>query len=522
VTAPLYRTPVPEADVARGDGEAVCEAIEALCTTTKDTFGAPAGEPMVLRPWQHSLVGDLYARRPDGRLRHRVELVGVPRKAGKSGLGAALGLERLIFGGTGAEVYSCAADKEQARIVFGIARAMAEASEDVSELVNVYKDALEVPATGSVYRCLSSEAFTKEGLNPSFVVFDEVHAQPNRELWDVMSLAIGGRRDPLLLGITTAGVRTDSTGADSLCFELYQYGLRVQSGEEQDATFYLCWYGAPDEADHRDPEVWRAANPSFGDLVDPEDFESAVRRTPEGEFRTKRLNQWVSSAETWFPAGVFEARALEREIDRRTPVVLGFDGSRSGDSTALVAVTMEETPHVWVIDCWEKPPGSHTDWRVPRGEVMATLRQTCAELEVKSVAADAYLWVADLEDLAAEGLPIVQVMQTPSRMVPATQRFYERVTTGTLTHSGDPRLVRHVQNATLRRTQAGAQLSKESKWSERRIDLAVAAVMALDEAAHVPPQKPRARFIVLDDLPDVNDARWDTATDLDDLRHERW
>jgi phage terminase large subunit-like protein len=214
---------VPAADVRRGDGADVADFIETLCTVTKDSFAGPTGSPLTLRNWQHQLLGHVFARRPDGRRRHRIALIGEPRKNGKSGLGAGIALDGL-FEGEGAEVYSCAGDKEQARTVFGDAKRMVEASADLSEAIRVYKDAMEVPGTGSVYRCLSAEAFTKEGLSPTRVVFDELHVQPTPELWDVMALAAGARIDPLLLAITTAGVKTDRRGLDSICYQLSSMG----------------------------------------------------------------------------------------------------------------------------------------------------------------------------------------------------------------------------------------------------------------------------------------------------------
>jgi hypothetical protein len=160
---------------------------------TKDSVAGAVGSPIILRPWQLETVRHLLARRPDGRYRHRQALIGIARKNGKSALGAGLALYSLVMGSDGSEVYSCAGDREQARIVFGTAKRMVELEPELAGLCKLYRDAIEVPETGSVYRVLSAEAYTKEGLNPTAVYFDEVHVQPNRELWDVMSLAMGAR-----------------------------------------------------------------------------------------------------------------------------------------------------------------------------------------------------------------------------------------------------------------------------------------------------------------------------------------
>jgi phage terminase large subunit-like protein len=482
VAAPLLLTPVPPEDAARGDGEDFADFTEAMCRITKDSVGGRAGELITLRRWQRRVTSMLLARRPDGRRRHRTALIGLPRKNGKSAIGSALGLHGLVMDGQGAEVYSCAADKEQARIVFGVARRMVELDPELSSVIRIYRDALEHPASGSVYRVLSSEAFTKEGLSPTRVIYDELHAAPDRELYDVMSLAMGARSDPLLLAITTAGVKSDRSGGDSVCYGLWQYGCKVASGELDDPSFFMAWWGAPDDAPHAEPEVWRDANPGFADIVDGEDFASAVLRTPENEFRTKRLNQWVSSAQAWLPGGSWESREDgSRVIEDGAAVVLGFDGSKTGDNTGIVVATCELAPHVDVAGLWERPPDA-VHWEVPRGEVKAALRACCKRWDVREIAYDPYLWIDAMEELEGEGLPVVEFPQQNSAMIPATQRFYELVVTGGLTHSGDPRMARHLANAVMKTDSRGSRIVKDAPHSPRKIDLAVAAVMAVERA----------------------------------------
>lgn len=476
-------TPVEEREANRGDGRDYAEFIEALCRVTKDSIAAGAGERMVLRGWQRKLLARLFARRADGHLRHRQALIGIARKNGKSGLGAGIGLAGLILGPSGGEVYSCAADREQARIVFGTARRMVELEPELMDLLRLYRDAIEFPKMGSVYRVLSAEAFTKEGLNPHLTIFDEVHAQPTRELWDVMALAMGAREEPMLIGITTAGVRTDSTGYDSLCYQLYQHGQRVASGEVVDPSFFMAWWEPREPAaDHTSPETWREANPGFDDLVAAEDFESSITKTPEAEFRTKRCNQFVATARAWLPTGAWEACADVRSISDGASVILGFDGSFDNDSTALVAVEVGETPHVDVAAAWERPVGASESWRVPILEVEDKIREACRRWNVLEIVCDPARWARSYAVLADEGLPIIEYPQSPERMVPATQRFYEAVVNRQLTQSGDPRLARHVANCVVKVSQRGSRIAKETKSSSRKIDLAIAAVIAHDQA----------------------------------------
>jgi phage terminase large subunit-like protein len=482
---PRWLTPVPSEDVEAGDGKLVGDFVEAVCRVTKDSIAARSGELIRLRPWQRRILGHVYARRPDGRYRHRQALVGVARKNGKSGLAAGMGLAGLVLGPAGGEVYSCAADKAQAKVVFDTARRMVQMDPELSEILKVYRDVIEFEDSGSVYRALSAEAFTKEGLNPHKVIFDEVHAQPNRELWDVMALAMGARVEPILLGITTAGVRTDSTGHDSLCMSLYEHGKRVATNEVDDPSFFMAWW-EPEKgaaADHRDPAVWAEANPGLGDLVAVEDFETSVGKTPEHEFRTKRTNVFVATAETWLPYGAWAVRKKSRNVAPRSQVVLSFDGSKTGDSTGLVGVTVEEVPHVFVVGSWERPAGA-VDWRIPRAEVKEAVREACRTYSVVEVAWDDYMWQDAREELEDEGLPIEPYPQSPERMGVATQRLYELVVTGGMTHDGDPSMARHVENAVSKPTPSGkARLVKEKPGSTRWIDLAICAVMGVDRAA---------------------------------------
>jgi phage terminase large subunit-like protein len=279
---------------------------------------------------------------------------------------------------------------------------------------------------------------------------------------------------------------------------MYQYGQKVVSGEINDPTFYFEWWGAPEGADHRDPAVWRAANPGFGDIVSEDDFHAAVLKTPEAEFRTKRLNQWVNTATAWLPAGTWEACGDESlRIADGAEVVLGFDGSFSNDSTALVVVsapTTDAQPHVDVVAAWEKPPDSGNEWRVDILDVESEIRAACRRWTVREIVCDPYRWARTYQVLEDEGLPVVEFPQSPARMVPATQRFYEAVLNGTLTHSGDPRLARHIANTMIRTDSRGSRISKDAKGSPRKIDLAVSAVMALERACQEPETDPEPQF----------------------------
>jgi phage terminase large subunit-like protein len=485
---PRWLTPVPDEAIALGrEQEPVVNFIDQFGIITKDSVAGKAGEKFVLRPWQENILDRIFAWDDDG-LRHRINLIGMPRKSGKSALGSAVGLYALILGPAGGEVYSVAAEKQQARIVFADAKRMVEASPQLSAITTLYRDAIEFKGLGSVYRVLSAEAYSKEGLNPHFVLFDELHAQPNRELFDVMSLSMGARgKESTMVAITTAGVKTDSRGQDSIAYTLYQYGQKQIRGEIDDPSFFMAWYEA--DGDHRVEETWREANPGFGDLSDPADFVSAVRRTPEAEFRTKRCNQWVSSQLSWLPTGAWDSCAEEFHVKPDDEIVLGFDGSFSGDATVIVGATVPqvegEKVKVFLVKAWEKDETEHDPgWRVDIQEVEQTIIKFCQEHpKVREIACDPFRWQRSMQVLEDAGLPIVEWPSTSARrMVPACAKFYDAVVEQTLVHDGDPTLARHLDNAVVKVDNIGPRIVKEKRASPRRIDAAVAAVLAVDRA----------------------------------------
>ncbi|GAB2613637.1 terminase large subunit domain-containing protein [Pseudactinotalea suaedae] len=487
---PRWLTPVPVADQRRGDGDLYTDLIGATCRITKDSVAGAVGKLLEPRPFQRQLMRRTLARRADGLFRHRIALWGMARKNGKSEITAGVGISGMLLGPMGGEVYSCAGDKEQASIIFKTAKRMIEMDPHLSQVIKTYRNVIEVPSTGTTYRALSAEAYTKEGLNPTLVLFDELHVQPTRELWDVMAQAQGARVEPLMLAITTAGVQTDRTGQDSICYTLYKYGVQVARGEIDDPTFFMAWWEPLRgiEAPHDDIRTWREGSPGFGDLVSEADFRSVVRRTPENEFRIKRTNQWVTSGRVWLPHGAWDALADPERYPGGPPagtrVVVGFDGSYSGDSTALIGVTVEERPHIFVVGIWERDPYD-PNWRVPRPEVKAALREACDRWDVPESPWDEHLWQDAFDELAEEGVPVEAYPQSPERMGRATQGFYESVVDKALTHDGDPRLARHVRDATPKPTSRGmARIAKESPDSPKRIDGAVTAVFTLERAKY--------------------------------------
>ena len=487
---PRLLTPVEPGAIALGDGDFAVEFAEAFGSIGKDGIAGKAGSPLVLRDWQRELLRHLYARDANGGLIAQTALIGMPRKNGKSALSsAAIALYSLIAEGIdGGEVIVAAAEKEQARIIFSDAKRMVENSE-LNDLVQVYKDSIYVPATNSVLKVVSAEAYSKEGYGPSRVILDELHAHKTRDLFDVFSLAMGNRgKIGQVVAVTTAGVKSDSSGQDSIAYTLYQYGQKVAKGEVVDPSFFMAWWEANPDLDYKDPAAWLEANPGFDDLVSAEDFASAVRRTPEAEFRTKRLNQFVSSQQAWLPAGEWDQLGEEFEWDAEAEYVLGFDGSFSNDSTAIVACTIpkdDELPKIKLVKVWEKNFDVDDDsWRVDIADVEQTILDWCKQYPfVREIACDPFRWQRTMQALMESGLPIVEYNTGYLKyMIPATAKVFDAVVEKKLIHDGNPTLSRHLGNCVLKVDSKGPRVTKESAYSKRKIDAAIAFVIAFDRA----------------------------------------
>ncbi len=227
----------------------------------------------------------------------------------------------------------------------------------------------------------------------------------------------------------------------------------------------------------RQDSVWLDVDRLAEEIADPV--------TDAGMSRRFYFNQVTRQGGTWLPSGAWDACAREgARIPEHARAVLALDGSFNGDSTALVAVSVEPVgvaPTIEVAGCWEAPP-EKPDWRVPISDVEEAIRAACKKWQILEVVADPYRWSRSLEELEAEGLPMLEYPQSPQRMTPATARLYEAVVNNLVWHNGDDRLARHISNAVLKVDSRGSRLTKETKNSPRKIDLAVTTVMAYDRA----------------------------------------
>ena len=276
--------------------------IESLCHTK----GTWAGKPFELIDWQEQIIRDLFGiLKPNGYRQFNTAYIEIPKKNGKSEFAAAVAL--LLTCGDceeRAEVYGCAADRQQAAIVFDVAADMVRMCPALNKWVKILtatKRIVYLP-TNSFYQVLSAEAYSKHGFNIHGVVFDELHTQPNRKLFDVMTKGSGdARMQPLYFLITTAG-----TDTNSICYETHQKAKDILEGRKIDSTFYPVIFGADEDEDWTSPKVWKKANPSLGETIGIDKVQAAcdsARQNPgeENSFRQLRLNQWVKQAVRWMP-----------------------------------------------------------------------------------------------------------------------------------------------------------------------------------------------------------------------------
>jgi phage terminase large subunit-like protein len=274
------------------------------------TKGPSALQPFNLRPWQVRIIRKLFTTRADGLRQYRTCLLMLPRKNGKSELCAALAVYFLLFDGEiGAEVYSAAADRDQAALVFNVAAQMIRNDPELLEQCEIIDSQKRIVhrASGSFYRAISAEAYSKHGFNASVVIYDELHAAQNRDLWDVLATSQSARAQPLMMAITTAGY-----DRHSILWELYSHAKRVAENPALDPTFLPLIFEAPAEADWTDERVWKKANPALGDFRSLEEMRTACARAKEipaqeNTFKRLYLNLWTEQASRWIAMTAWDA-----------------------------------------------------------------------------------------------------------------------------------------------------------------------------------------------------------------------
>ena len=428
-------------------------------------------------------------------------------------LAAALALYFLIGDDEPAPLVVCAAaSDEQADLVYGAAKTMVTMSPTLSQICTPFDKEILVPSKpGAKLQRVAAVAGTNDGKNIHAVICDELHewmGDKGERVWNVLTNGTGARRQPMVLQITTAGY-----DLETVCGRQYQYGKRVQSGEVDDHRYYFHWSEASDGADHRDPAVWEAANPSYGTLVHEPFFQDQLSKKTESVFRRYFLNQWVAGADLWLPFGSWDACRSDLELDETLPTFVGIDIALRNDSTAVVVAQRQETDDgertVVRARVWENPypegDPRHPDWKLNIFEVEEHLKELRARFPAPSATIDDELlpgpefsydpayFHRSASVLEGEGLAMVEFPQHDSRMIPASQGLYQLVAEGKIAHDGDPTLRRHVENAIADQKPRGWRLTKP-KGSRRKIDAAIALAIAVHRAQNAETAESRSVY----------------------------
>lgn len=473
------------------------------------------GQPFILQDWQHDVLWDVYGTVNDhGYRQHRYAYLEIPKKNGKTTLIAGLGVYHLTCDGPQGQIYCCAADRYQAGLVYKAAVSMIEQDEELSKILKITDSRKEIlnTLTGTILKVLSAEAFSKHGLNPTVVIFDELHAQPNRNLWDVMTFGAGAaRKEPLWWVITTAGDDPDRT---SIGWEIHEQALKLRDGELVDPTWYVKIYGAPEDADIFDEDTWFEANPSLGKTINIESVRQealAARNSEASErlFRWLRLNQWVSLKRTgWLPLTLWDQTNGKWDLSELVgkKCYPGLDLSSTTDITAVCylfppqdgisdwraifdawipednmkeRVARDKVPYdKWVNQKYlHATPGNVVDYDFVEAKILASNKQ----YDIHTLGTDPWNSRMLTQRLMRQGVDVVEVAQNMAQMSPAMKMIEMLLKKGLMTHEKNP-LARWCFGNVVVAVDGNENIKPMKNKSQERIDLTVALINAMATA----------------------------------------
>lgn len=524
---------LPRGILSKKRADHVTRFIENLTLST-DSIASRGGDPFVLRPWQKAIVRELFGRmRADDRTRraYRSGIIAIPRKNGKTELCAALALYGLIGDGVRrGQVYVAAAEKEQAGKLYDAAKAMVEADPELDarqggrlDIIDSRKRIVDLE-TGSYLQVLSAEAYSKHGLNASMVIYDELHAAPNRDLWDVLRTSMGARREPLILAITTAGF--DRT---SICWEVWDYARKVRDGIIDDPEFFQQLYEIDEADDWTDERTWYKANPALGDFRDLDDMRALFRvakhkAEDENTFRRLYLNQWTESEVRFFNMAKWRQCATADEAEAAgLPTYAGLDLGMTDDMSAFVGVTQLSGGRVLVRARIWMPDGARETFRsrpyaswqregaltITDGDVTDFARleydilELCRAWNVVEIAYDKSfaealrqrLEARDPDPRRAPALKDGVLLEQPQgyALNMGIRQLSDDVVNGTLAHNGNPVLTWMASNAVVDiGTKGDLRLNKRK--ARDKIDGIAALAMGRQRLMLAVPKKKRSKY----------------------------
>lgn len=473
------------------------------------------GKPFELRPWQEKIIRELFGTLTDEGIRqYKTAFIFLPRKNGKTELCAAMVVYSLFGMGTqDAEIYSAAADRAQAGRIFRAAARMIRANKALTKRCRILdsRKQIIVEATGNSFEALSADSGTKHGYNPSIVIYDELHAAKNRELYEVLETGMGTRREPLMITITTAG-----HDRESMEYELFDYAVKVDNGTIDDPTFYPCLYYAGDDDDWTDPAVWRKANPALGDFRSFEEMERLCKRaqavpSQQNSFRRLYLNQHTQQDVRWLSLDDWNACECKEWPDlSKVPCYGGMDLASTHDLTALVLCWDFEghtyvKPWFWapqeadqrrersakqLLRQWDAQghlrltPGGVIDHE----EILKDINTLADKYNIKEIGIDRQFdgtqFAVSLQKQA--GITPEMFAMTINHLSPGCKKLEALMMAKQLRHDGNPVLRWNVGNV-VARTDCNDNIRPEKQKSSEKIDGVVAMVIALTKSEKAKP-----------------------------------
>ncbi len=471
---------------------------------------AREGRLIELEDWQCFIITTVFGwvHHSTGLRRYREGYVEVPRKNAKSTLSSGLALYMLSADGEqGAEVYSAATTRDQARIVFDDSKAMADRVPDLRTYLGVVvlQHSITVAATSSKYTPLAAEGSTLDGLNVHFAVIDELHAHKNRAVYDVIDTARGAREQSLLWNITTAG--TDRSG---ICYERRTHATKVLDGVITDPALFGIIYTIDDTDDPFQPSSWAKANPNWGKSVLEDDMVAAARKAEAmpsslANFLTKRLNVWVNGESAWMDMRAWERCAQPGlsldDVPEGTPVWMGLDLAQKRDFAALVAVFQQDgkwhvCTRLYLNELAVQESGNaHLSGWARQGYVQVTdgditdfdvvaedMRAICRKCDVQEIAFDPALSMYFATKLIEEGLPLVEITQRALFFTPPLIQVENLVHERKLVHDANPVMNWMVSNLVVKVSKFNELRAPTKERPENKIDGPIAMLMALGRA----------------------------------------